>query len=787
MPSQVLTNVENNFTKGLITEFTGLNFPENAATDTENCVYTIVGDVIRREGIDYETNGILKSIDRTNCAITNYKWNNVAGDGLTQIVVQQVGGTIYFYRSSTATVISPLSTQILVSTVSLSSFLAAGNTLDTSLECQYSDGNGYLFVYHSQCDPFYCSYVAGSITAASITLQIRDFAGIFEATPVNNRPSTLTAEHNYNLLNQGWSNVTATWSASSSSTVTAGTGTKVFLIPTGLTVNIGDVVSIINPVNSFPGGTFVPAGTLVMSGTVTSYSGGSLTLGITYVDSPWNGSSGSTWYLYPTNIHGYISAWLASTGNYPSNADVWWYYKDSAGTFNPGLTLNNTNPSFGNAPQGSFLLNPFIQTRSTVSGVAGLTDITTKARPTTGCWFQGRVWYTGVEDSFAATGDAIYTTWTESIYFSQIVQTQADFGSCYQTNDPTSENLFDLLPTDGGVIRIQGCGNIYKLFPLMNALLVFAANGVWYIAGNQGIGFSANDDSIVKLSAVRSISSTSFVDINGLPIFWNEEGIYKVEPAKQGQGLLNSPLHVNPLEVNPLTVGTILTFYNNIPLQSKKYARAAYDPVEYVAQWVYKSENETSVTDRYTFDSVLNLNTYNSAFYPYNLTIGNSPSVNGIIYVNSPGGSTAPDSTVKYVVSDASNNFTFAEEHDENYVDWATSGTSVNFDSYFVTGYKLHGQGQRWFQMPYIYVYSRLDGPVSYKIQGIWDYAVTGNSGRWSVAQLINIFNPNFGFMARRHRIRGQGLVLQLKISSTDGMPFDIMGWSAYENQNTGV
>jgi hypothetical protein len=45
MPAQVLSTVENNFTKGFVTEFTGLNFPENAATDTDNCLYDIVGHV----------------------------------------------------------------------------------------------------------------------------------------------------------------------------------------------------------------------------------------------------------------------------------------------------------------------------------------------------------------------------------------------------------------------------------------------------------------------------------------------------------------------------------------------------------------------------------------------------------------------------------------------------------------------------------------------------------------------------------------------------------------------
>ena len=41
--------------------------------------------------------------------------------------------------------------------------------------------------------------------------------------------------------------------------------------------------------------------------------------------------------------------------------------------------------------------------------------------------------------------------------------------------------------------------------------------------------------------------------------------------------------------------------------------------------------------------------------------------------------------------------------------------------------------------------------------------------------------------IARRHTIRGRGLVLQLQFTSVDGQPFDIMGWSAYETVNTGV
>jgi len=80
MPQQITSSVENNFTKGFITESTGLNFPENAATDTDNCEYTLIGDVDRRLGIDLEANAVISlPVDRTNKAISTYKWNNVGG------------------------------------------------------------------------------------------------------------------------------------------------------------------------------------------------------------------------------------------------------------------------------------------------------------------------------------------------------------------------------------------------------------------------------------------------------------------------------------------------------------------------------------------------------------------------------------------------------------------------------------------------------------------------------------------------------------------------------------
>lgn len=787
MPQQLATSVENNFTKGLITESTGLNFPENAATDCDNCEFTLVGDTLRREGIDYEVNFTTSTIDRNNSAINLYKWNNAGGDGLTQVIVQQTGSILYFYLSSSATVASPLSNHKLASTVDISTFVAAGGSFDTALECQFSDGNGYLFVYHPSCDPIYCTYSAGTITGNAITVQIRDFTGIPETGVTDDyRPLTLSNEHKYNLLNQGWLSGSP-WSASSTTTNTPGTGAKTFIIATGVTgISAGQAITV-------SGATIGFTQHAVLNGTVTSYNSGTGSLVLSITSNTGNTLTQSIWTIVPV-ILGFVNTWFSAIGNYPSNSDVWWYFKNTTNVFDPATTQANTSIGLGAAPKGHNILNAFQQLRTSVSSVPSLTDVITTVRPRTGCWFQGRVWYTGVDAQQAATGDAPYYTWTESIYFSQIVQTVADFGQCYQQNDPTSQNLFDLLPTDGGVIQIQGCGSIYKLFPLQNALLIFAANGVWYLTGSQGIGFSANDYTIVKLSSVQSISSTSFIDVQGLPMFWNEEGIYSVESAKQGTSLLNSPLHVNPLEVLPLTVGTILSFYNKIPVQSKKFARGYYNPIDYNVQWIYKSTNETSVTNRYEFDRILNFNNSNKAFFPYSLAaIVAKPHIHGLVYVAGPGGSTSPDPVIKYLAA-ASNgaglhDFTFADEHDSSYVDFKSyDGVGFNYVSYFITGYKLRGQAIKKFQPQYIQMYSRTSGAASaYKIQGLWDYSNSRNSGRWSSIQMITNALSRFDTVFRRHKIRGRGFALQFKILSVDGMPFDIQGWAIEDTVNQGT
>src|SRR3954469_8792195 len=98
MPRQTKTSVENNFTGGLKTEFTGLNFPENACTDCDNTVFSLLGNITRRKGFDFETNASFTPLDRSVAALSTFIWENAGGDGSTKLFVVQVGLTIYFYK-----------------------------------------------------------------------------------------------------------------------------------------------------------------------------------------------------------------------------------------------------------------------------------------------------------------------------------------------------------------------------------------------------------------------------------------------------------------------------------------------------------------------------------------------------------------------------------------------------------------------------------------------------------------------------------------------------------------
>lgn len=709
MPRSAAQVIENNFSKGLITEATGLNYPENSCIETWDCEFDFYGRVARRLGFDFEFGSSGNAVSKTANVINTYSWKNVTGDGLTSFIVTQIGGVLYFYNTTNPNAVS---TGLISSTITLSTYSPVTAPAPSSYDCQFADGLGKLYVFHPYLQNFYVTYdpITNTVAGTSYDLTIRDFEGaIADTLPVDTRPVTnyagMDANHKYNLFNQGWC--------------------KADLSTPELT------------------------------------------------------------------------AWDAARTDMPSNCDVWWTFKNATDVFD---TTTIPNSGRGNSPasKGHFVLNVYNQSRTSAAVIPGVASTVSGAsRTSTGAFHAGRVFYAGIN----ATG------YTSKIYFSQIIERDTQIGQCYQASDPTSEDLFDLLPADGGVIAIPEAGTIYKLFSMANGLLVFAYRGVWMITGSQGVGFSATDFTVTRLSSIRSVSASSFVDVNGVPMWWNTDGIFT---AQGGQG--GAP------QVQSMSLSTIQTFFNEIPNASKTRAKGYFNPLEQTVQWLFSTSSPSTIEEQYSFDAVLNFNVLTGAFYPWTITQIGTPRVHSLVVVDGVGGevqetlvidhaavqvvdslgsnvaayqltSTAVRPKTKFLTSypvAGVNNFTWSEVSSETYGDWVTangSGGPISYTSYFITGYRTHGNAQTKFQPVYTFIYNEGFG-VAY-IQGIWDYAGNPNTGRYSTKQLLRYdAYPNKLVEHRRVKIRGQGLTLQYYVHSIPGLPFNIVGWSTFETGN---
>ena len=203
MARNVATVVNNSFAKGLITEATGLNFPENAVTDSDNTKFEKIGRAVRRRGIDIEGDAIAKAYSEQDGIIHEYVWNSVAKTGGFTFLVVQIGASVYFYE---LTVNTALSAGALPSSIELNEYKAPGAGDISSIPCSFTSGNGMLFVVHPACDPVVVRYNDEDevFQLARIRIIIRDFEGQEDGLGVAESPTILSKEHHYNLRNQGW-------------------------------------------------------------------------------------------------------------------------------------------------------------------------------------------------------------------------------------------------------------------------------------------------------------------------------------------------------------------------------------------------------------------------------------------------------------------------------------------------------------------------------------------------------------------------------------------------------
>jgi hypothetical protein len=586
--------VENNFIKGLITEATGLNFPENACTDTDNCIFERIGNVTRRFGIDLEP-GFTTAVETlSGSAITEFLWKAAALNGEIVFLVVQVGINLIFYRLDNT---STLSTNLQSFSYDLTTHRIAGSPDVGSIPCSMAAGNGVLFVTHSYCDPVYISYdpTSNNITTHVINIKIRDMRGLDQSATVlhyNDRvpPGSITDTIKYNLINQGWGEKIK-WGY--------GTITRVLNGAQAIADRGGFIYPEAFPTN---GAAPVPAiDAWFALGNAASTSSGTAT--------------------YVQQI------------NFPSEAEVWWLYK-GVGFSNVDLfditTIDSVPLPNAPAAKGRLIFNAFFIDRANEAMADYGTPTTTSGtspsisslslpvessgfyRPSQVVFFSGRAFYAGVAAQNFST----------KIYFTRVVEQPVDYGRCYQLLDPTTESGGDLLASDGGVLVIPDVAQVIKLFTTGANLFVFATNGIWRISGGLGnTGFAADAYTISRISTINAQSALNFVDVDGVPIWWNNDGIWTLKSDQLGTSI----------QVSSISLTTISTFVeNNISATNKRFVKGAFNPFNRIVQWIYRSTDPTTIEEQYQYDRILNHDLLTGSFYPWSLPASSPSRISGI-------------------------------------------------------------------------------------------------------------------------------------------------------------
>ena len=526
--------------------------------------------------------------------------------------------------------------------------------------------------------------------------------------------------------------------------------------------------------------------------------------------------SASTGRKYDTANAGWSgtkgAAALSTYGAYPPLTLPWYSGKDTAGAFSKTEWQNifSGTSLIGN---GTYILDFFNKDRSAVSGISGIAaDIETSRFKSVEA-FAGRIFYAGLE---SAKNSGV-------ILFSRQIETLSELGDCFQANDPTSEDISDLLDTDGGVVRIPDAVNIKYLYAFGANLFIFADNGVWSINGVDNV-FRATEYSLRRVSYTGMLTAESFAEAEGVPFWWSKTGIHTLQFDE---------VSGNPTEQN-ISLPTIQTFWDNIGSNSRSLVQATYDRLNKKIYWAYPSATETYANKLNNF---LILDIPLGAFYPWRVSdeaastdyimglavysgYGSDELVLDVVLPNGDDVVQGSDDVVSTQLSDfatgdpsivllirdgATGKLTMGTFSGGNYLDWGTT----NYSSFAEAGYDFLGDLMLQKNAPYIVVYSRVteEGwtateagyepirPSSIFVSAYWDFSKTPSSAaqqayRYKTTPIVNPADlSDFGYpdtvLTTRLKVRGRGRSMRMRFESEQGKDFVLLGYGVLGARNT--
>lgn len=779
----------NTFVKGIVTEANALTFPENASIDEDNMVLNKDGSRQRRLGIDYETGfslvntGLTQSIiSRAN--ISFHRWDSPGGDPNLSLGIVRIYNKLWFVNLFT-----PNPSDNVLNNGEPLEIPGLGNSdIDVSFISNFA-----VIVSESLNNTLVLSYNQefNYVLAENVPLFVRDIWGVDDGLSDSERPVTITPEHRYNLINQGWSNNIPF------------PGTTTITVP--------------NP---------TPRPQVTSGGTYQSL-GGLVRQDVTLLQfaNSWEStverqvSNGATAIDYTKTVLGY----------YPSNSDVWTLGKNSDASDETGFQLYDPNILIKNSlsnvlsPKASLVVDAYNrgQSRKSITGIQQLPLDKERGRCSTVASYASRVFYSGIR-SYVIEDDIRSPNYNSYIFFSQIVTTKEQISLCYQSADPTSPDISDIIDTDGGTIQIPEATAIVKLVPTLGSLLVCAENGVWEIYGDTG-GFTATSFQTSKITSSGVLNKDSIIEVNGNVFLWGNAGIMLLAPDDV----------TGRYKAQNLSLNSIQTYYNEISELAKANCKAYYNEKSDTIRWLYNDSPTYSASTglrKYNKELVLDLTL--KAFYPATIENGgNTAAPYPVAYVDMPGTQVAfveddivvgnvdveaGGEQVNILVPDYTSQeevfkfltifntfFTFSSYKNSTYKDWVGyNGIGYNYVSYLVTGYDISKDLMRNKQTPYIFCYFKKteDGftedleyanPSSCMLQSQWDWHNSAEGNKWGTPFQAYRFKRNYipenssdtfdngeSVIVSKNKLRGSGKSISLKFSSEEGKGMHILGWA---------
>lgn len=190
------------FVRGLVTEASPLNFPENASLSEENFELLVTGARQRRLGLDFEEEystgpAFVNAVDMEGDNIFTYVWKSAGGVVDKDILVVQLGSTLEFYD---------LREEFLSRDGFITTILLAG-IFDGTVRYSFTTVDGYLILANGSSELLLISGIEPG-TYEKFSLKVRDMWGVeyteSDEDPYFRPPLTAPAAHFYNLYNQSW-------------------------------------------------------------------------------------------------------------------------------------------------------------------------------------------------------------------------------------------------------------------------------------------------------------------------------------------------------------------------------------------------------------------------------------------------------------------------------------------------------------------------------------------------------------------------------------------------------